>query len=135
MAALSHNLAAAVASRLATIIPSPFSVIAEGEEVKLYSERSGSRLLGVSPAAAILEDSDDRSLLEKMEVAALAIVSAIQDCVAEEMREPWPVQRDGAMALPQARSEGMSVIIWFGSEEAPDIALAPIKLSEAVNAD
>ena len=131
MVALSHRLAAAMASRLASVIPRPLTVRANGEAVNVYTEAAPSKALGGSAAAAIVEDDDGRTLDEKIETAVLAILSGVQDSVAEELREPWPRVAEHGMALPNTRRQGGQVYSWFGDDEAAaTIALRPLAIAE-----
>ncbi len=131
MAASSHRLAAAVASRLAAVAPVPLTVRAEGEVVSVYGTTESSKSLGGSAAATIVEELDDRTIAEKIEAAVHAMLSGVQDVVTEVSRQPWPRAERGGMALPNVRSDGTRVHLWYGDDErAPVIRFPPIAIAE-----
>lgn len=82
------------------------------------------RAVGGSAAPAILDDSPDG---ERLDVAALSTISAIQDVFAEELAEPWPASA-GEMPAPDVRVAGGVLLAWFGPRERPDLALTPFEL-------
>jgi hypothetical protein len=126
----SHRLASAVAARLAEVVPSSLSVRSDGLLVNVYRKAEPTIPLGGSAAAQIISDDDGRSLPEKARVAVASILNGVQDCVAEELAEPWP-QVSGKMAQPNARTDGERVYLWYGDvERFPVISLAPIRLAE-----
>jgi len=107
------------------VVPGGLSVRAEGSAVSLYDRVSW----GASLAADILTDEDGRSIVQRVETAAYAIMSSIQDEVMESTKEQWPVGPRGA-AEPEARVIGEQLHLWFGDEAAPIIRLEPVDLSE-----
>jgi hypothetical protein len=44
------------------------------------------------------------------------------------LKEPWPATA-GAMPDAEARVDGRRLIVWFGPETAPVLALAPLPLA------
>jgi hypothetical protein len=121
MAVSSHDLAAALASRLDDVAPDGFSVVAD--ESRITVSRGGS-VVGGSAAPEILEDDAEPHI----ETVTRSAVSAVQDVFAEELKEPWPATA-GAMPDADARVDGYRLIVWFGSETAPVLTLAPLPLA------
>jgi hypothetical protein len=122
----SHKLAAMLAARLTSVVPSHLAVRTDGDSVDVFD---GGENIGGSAASSIVEDNDARSLEEKIEVASWAVLSGVQDAIAEALRVQWPVLPKGGMALPGVRNEGGQVHLWFGEQVAPVILLPPIELS------
>jgi hypothetical protein len=118
----SHDLAAALASRLDDVAPDGFSVVAD--EGRIRVSRGGS-VVGGSAAPEILEDDAEPHI----ETVARSAASAVQDVFAEELKEPWPATA-GAMPDADARLDDYLLIVWFGSETAPVLALAPLPLAD-----
>lgn len=132
MAASSRKLAAAVAARLARVVPPPVTVSAEGD---LVSVHAGGKSLGSSGAAVIVGDDDERTAEEKMDSAVRAILDGVQDLVTRELREPWPREQRGGLALPNVRNDGSASAFWFGrDEQTPALALPSIHLAEVEEA-
>jgi hypothetical protein len=78
-----------------------------------------------------MDDVDDRAASERIESAARAILSGIQDVVSEYLTIPWPADRQDGMAAEGARSDDRRLYLWYGSRESdPVIALEPIELDE-----
>jgi hypothetical protein len=119
------RFAAAVATRLNSVVPAGLSVRAEGSGVCLYDPESW----GASWAADILTDDDGRSIVELVETAAYAIMNSIQDEVMESTKEQWPLGPRGA-AEPEARVIGEQLHLWFGDAAAPILRLEPVQLVE-----
>src|SRR6266496_2443081 len=98
------RFAAAVATRLNSVVPAGLSVRAEGAGVTLYDPQSW----GASLAADFLADEDGRSIVERVETVAYAIMNSVQDEVMESTKEQWPVRH-----LPMAiRSIGSFLDYW-----------------------
>ncbi len=119
------RFAAAVATRLNSVVPAGLSVRAEGAGVTLYDPQSW----GASLAADFLADEDGRSIVERVETVAYAIMNSVQDEVMESTKEQWPVGPRGA-AEPGARVIGEQLHLWFGDEAAPVLRLEPVDLLE-----
>jgi hypothetical protein len=117
----SHYLAAALASRLDDVAPEGFRVVADEGRITVTHDEA---VVGGSAAPQILEDDAEPDL----ETATRATISAVQDAFAEELREPWPATA-GAMPDVDARVQNDRLIMWFGSETAPVLALAPFPLA------
>jgi hypothetical protein len=84
----------------------------------------GGSVVGGSAAPEILEDDAEPQL----ETVTRSAISAVQDVFAEELKEPWPATA-GAMPDADARVDDDRLIVWFGSETAPVLALAPFQLA------
>ena len=122
--------AAAIAARLATVVPEGLSVRVEGSVVGVYDPS----WWGGSGAADILGDEDGRSIVERVETAAYSIMNSAQDVVMESTREQWPLGDAGARAAdPNARVVGEHLHLWFGDQAAPVLRLQPIDLTELAN--
>ncbi|QXJ23084.1 hypothetical protein AGRA3207_004199 [Actinomadura graeca] len=127
MDASSHKLAALLAERLAGVLPRPLTVRAEGH--RLLITAGGSPQCG-SAAAIIVEDPGD-DLDARIETAATAVLSDVQDCVAHILTEPWPpAQPYGMLPPPGARATASTVRLWYGDEENPCVTLPPIDKTE-----
>jgi hypothetical protein len=51
--------------------------------------------------------------------------------VTRELREPWPREQRGGMALPNAGGGSGRVYLWFGADQrTPVLALTPIEVTE-----
>lgn len=128
MPAPSHRLARALADRLGEVLPPPFTVQAEGGGLALYLDGAPT---GGNHATRILDEEDGRTLAEKVETAAWADLSGIQDCVSRDLASQWPPDGRGGMALPGVRVADGIAHLWFGErEEAAALALRPIPLAE-----
>jgi hypothetical protein len=117
----SHDLATALASRLDDVAPDGFSVVADESRITVIREGS---VVGGSAAPEILEDDAEPNI----ETVTRSAISAVQDVFAEELKEPWPATA-GAMPDAEARVDGRRLIVWFGPEAAPVLALAPLALA------
>ena len=120
------RFAAALASRLDSVVPEGLSVRARGAGVTLYDPASW----GISSAAEILTAEDGRSVVELVETAAYAIMNSIQDEVMRSTKEQWPQGPARRAAEPEARVIGVQLHLWFGNEAAPVLRLKPVYLSE-----
>jgi hypothetical protein len=123
----SRNLAAALAERLAHIVPRGFSVRSEDTDISVY--RDG-KLVGGSAALEIINDDDGRGLDERIEVAVQAVVSGIQDDIIETIKGPWPgtSTRGVDLPMPDCRVTDDQLRVWFGDEKAPVASVPPISL-------
>ena len=122
------RFARALADRLNAVVPRPVRVCAEGGAVAVYvgADRWGSALAGeVIDQPEIDEAGEPWPLAERVETAARAVLSSVQDTVAESSREPWPRLPTGAMALPDARVEAGEVHLWYGPTEAAAVLTLP----------
>lgn len=71
----------------------------------------------------------DGDLDRPIETAAEAVMSDVQDEVAEQLRVPWPGDR--TMPLPEAEIRKAELHLWFGDRGAPTLVLPPIPLPQA----
>ena len=85
-----------------------------------------------SAAADIIADDDGRSLEERIDTAAWAILNGAQDAVMEILAEQWPLAPNGSVVDPQARIEDDRLLMWFGEEKAPVVALPPLKVRDVL---
>lgn len=130
MRASSPRLASALASRLDSKVPDDIVVRADGTNVIVVH---GDREFGASGATQIVDDEDGRSLAERVETVVRAVLSGVQDCVVEELTEPWPTNGSGGLAFPGARVVGHEVRSWYGEEQAPAMRLGTISFEEFVD--
>jgi hypothetical protein len=131
MQASSVKFAKALAERITEILPPPLTVRADGAELDVFADGISQ---GGSSAANIVEDDDGRTLSERVEVAARAVLDGVGDAVAEYLTLPWPVAAEGAMAMPGARADAERLHLWFGgSEAAAAVTLRPIDLGEIID--
>jgi hypothetical protein len=122
------RFAQAIAAWLDAVVPRGLSVRADGAAVIVYDPIPW----GESVAAEILGDDDDRSVAERLETAARAIMCSAQDEIMESTREQWPLGPTGA-ANPDARVIGEDLQMWFGDEAAPILRLEPVHLADLAN--
>jgi hypothetical protein len=131
MQASSVKFAKALAERIAEILPPSLTIRADGAELDVYADGVSQ---GGSSAAYIVEDDDDRTLSERLETAARAVLDGVGDAVAEYLTLPWPADAEGGMAMPGARVDAERVHLWFGaSEDAAAVTLRPIELGEIID--
>jgi hypothetical protein len=126
----SRDLAAGLARVLDEVIPDGLSVRSAGSSLAVYSDGV---VVGSSAALEILDDADDSGLTARIETAARAALSGVQDVIIEIIRSPWPATPGGGSDLPQpdCRVEGQELLVWFGAGEAPLLALPAIQLAPA----
>jgi hypothetical protein len=122
-----EKFALALASRLNAVVPPNVSVRAQNAVVDVYGERGS---FGGSGAAPIINDEDDRSLEERLEIVARTILNGAQDSIMEILREQWPVGPDGKAAYSGARVVRGQLRMWFGEEGSPLLELAPLPIAE-----
>lgn len=126
--ASSRKLAAALAARLDRLVPDPVAVTVDDANVVIMVRQQEA---GSSGAAAILDDDDGRDPLERAETAARAVLSGVQDCVIEELRERWPAPvREAELPLPGVRIIDGELHSWYGEEEGPSVRLDAISLRD-----
>ncbi|HEY8794338.1 MAG TPA: hypothetical protein VIM15_05275 [Gemmatimonadaceae bacterium] len=120
-------LANALAGRLCAVAPAGILVTADRGNVNVSSN---GRSLHGSAASSIIDDDDDRTIEEKIETVVRAVLSGVQDCIAELLTEQWPAASDDVMALPGARIENNRAHLWFGDEKDPTLSFTPLDLTE-----
>ena len=123
-----ERFAAALAARLDSIVPKGLSVRATGPAVGVYDPSSW----GDSVIADIVGAEDGRSIIERVETAARAILNSTQDVVMESTKEQWPLGPTG-VAYPHARVVGEQLHMWFGDEATPVLRMRPVDLTELVS--
>ena len=121
-----RRFAAAMAERLNGVVPSELAVRSDGPSVDVYG-RSTNRH---ASAAADITEQDGRSLVERLDTAALSILGGTQDAVMEILTEQWPLGPNGGVVYPNARVEGGRLFMWFGDERAPVIVLPPLNVAD-----
>ncbi|WP_141282560.1 hypothetical protein [Pseudonocardia hydrocarbonoxydans] len=94
----------------------------EGASVRVL--RGGAWIGGSAAPEIVTGRADER----RVETAARAVISGVQDVFAEVLAEPWPASR-GEMPAPDARVEEGVLHAWFGSAERPVLSLEPYELS------
>lgn len=121
------RFAAAIAERLDAVVPSGLTVQAQGSSVNLYWGRARR---GGSVNATLLAEDDGRTATELLEISARTILNDIQTDLMEHLREQWPLGKGNQAAEPDARVQEDRLLMWFGEEEQPVIALPPLKLAD-----
>lgn len=123
-AASSRRFAAELADRLNEVVPTGFAVTAEDVTVEL---RRGDQFVGSTDMAELVEDSENLDdLPANLETAARAIMSNIQDWIADATSDPWPGIR--SQPNPNARVQDQTLHIWFGDADGQVLSLRPLDL-------
>src|SRR5690242_2478250 len=87
------GLAAALATRLDSVVPHPFRVRAENGRVAIYH---GDAFDGATDLASVLdqeldaEDDAEWPFADRVQTVAWNVLSLVQDAIAEETTNPWP---------------------------------------------
>ena len=124
-------MAAALAERLDPIVPPPFRVRAEGNEL-IVDHPTGWGLW--MPLEWIEDENEDRAAGELAELIAGNALDSVQDAVSESSREPWPELTRRVMALPGTRRDDAHIYLWYGpSEQSAVISIDPIALATLVH--
>ena len=119
------QFAKALAERLAEVLPDGFSITAAGSYLGLSCPDGFD---SSSWAGQVDDDPTDFALYPE---AAWVVLSSVQDGISVTLREPWPClasDQSRELALPGAKVVGDSLVMWYGTEEAPAIRLRPISL-------
>jgi hypothetical protein len=123
--ASSPDFAAELAIRLNEVVPEGFTVTAERENVVL---RHGAEVVGSTDMAELVESSENLDHLPgNFETAARAIMSNVQDWIADTTYEPWPGTR--SQPNPNARAQGHQLDMWFGDDDDRVLILRPLDIS------
>jgi len=125
----SWRIAAALAQRLDLVVPPPLRVVARAEFVDVLH---GDDYWDGSSASVIVEDSDDRTVLQRAETVANAVLSGVQDAVAHALHLPWPRATGGEMALPFTHVAESAVQLGFGDSASPTLRLSPLRLEDFI---
>ena len=124
------RLAAALAKRLDSIVPPPFRVRAEGNEL-IVDHPTGWGLW--MPLEWIEAANEDRGAGELAQLIAGNALDSVQDAVCESSREPWPELTRRVMALPGTRRDDSYIYLWYGpSERSAVISMDPLPLATLV---
>ena len=93
---------------------------------------SGDEIVGSTPAAAIVDDNDDRSKAEKVCAAFSAVLNGLQDDLMVHWTRPWPTDEHGELGFPNVAIEEGSLRAWFGTEdeERAIVRLRPFSFDE-----
>ncbi|MBA2323347.1 MAG: hypothetical protein H0V92_04770 [Pseudonocardiales bacterium] len=97
-----------------------------------WADRTGviQAQLGSTGMAALVEDSENLDHRpENLETAARAVLSGVQDWIADTTTQPWP-GAGGQMPNPDARVRSDAIEMWFGDDDQPVLRLRPIRLSD-----
>jgi hypothetical protein len=123
----SHNLAIDISGRLNDFAPEGLSIGSANGAIEVYS---GGQMVGSSPALDIIDENDGRSVTDRVETAVQATLSGIQDVIIEDIHGSWPGPPGPGtqLPLPDCRVAGDELLVWFGDEAAPALALPPIRL-------
>jgi hypothetical protein len=119
------RFAAALAARLDSVVPTGLSVRAHGPAVGIYDPNRGE----VSVITDVVAEEDGRSVIERVETTARALLDSMQDVVQESTTEQWPMGPAG-VAEPEVRVVGDQLQMWFGDEAGPVLRLQPVDLTE-----
>jgi hypothetical protein len=122
-------LAAALAERLATVVPSQLHVSAESGMIHILNDEGH----GVGIDVAAMANDDGKSLEERVCRVARHALEAPQDWIADETTEPWPARAGdlpGGFPAPNAEIAGEQVRLYYGDSRAPILELAPIRLRD-----
>jgi hypothetical protein len=108
-------------------MPGGMSLRSEGSSIQVLAQ---DEVIGGTPALEIISDDDGRALSEKIETAACAALSGIQDVIVENIHGPWPNSPGNGTDLPQpgCRVAGTELRAWFGDEAAPAVSVHPVRL-------
>jgi hypothetical protein len=112
------TLAESLAERLDGVVPAGVQIFAQGASVSVQDD-SGLGL--VQDVGGILEQHGDS--IDLIVLACLSVLNSVQDFVAETLTVPWP---DAEMAMPGVRVADDRILLWYGDESDPALALPPI---------
>ncbi len=132
-----------MAARLDAVVPDPFRVYAEGDEVSLYRGDAFDSSIGV--AGVLDQEADPQAAAGERHsfawfaaTVAESVLSSVQDGVSEATAEPWPPLARARMALSGARTDGEWVYLWYGPDYEREvgavIAFPPILVADLLNA-
>lgn len=124
--ASSPQFASELATRLAEVIPAGFTVAADDVSVRLAHN---GQVIGSTDMAELVEDSENfDDLPANLESAARAILSNVQDWIADTTAEPWPGER----GLPDADAAVTDSILamWWGARDNAVLALRPLDVAD-----
>jgi hypothetical protein len=118
-AATSHEFAVELADRVNEVVPAGFAVTAD--EVSVVLSQDGARI-GSTDMAELVESSENLDHLpDNLRTAAWAILSNVQDGIADTTATPWPGER--SQPNPRVEIVGDQLRMWFGEAESPTLEL------------
>lgn len=127
--ATARSLSEALVQRLRPLAPEGVHVEVEAGGVAVF-KLDHPHAWSVVTTGDILDDpEDDRSVREKLEVAAYSIINHFQDFIAEELAEPWP-GTGSQKPQPNVEVGTEEIRMWFGSSDAPMLELQPVPLKD-----
>jgi hypothetical protein len=117
------DLAAALASRLASVLPEAFSVVSIDDGLRISNENDtawfGGREFGPT----------ETTVTADLEGFAWNALNNVQDYVVVTLCEAWPKSATGELALPGTRVIGQQLRLWYGPEADPVVTLPPIDIT------
>ncbi|MCC7126845.1 MAG: hypothetical protein IT178_18490 [Acidobacteria bacterium] len=116
------SFAAALADRLAAILPAGFGARAEGDAVYVDSPE------GLGAATSLSQIDPDEADAQDYADAAWNVLSMAQDVVSETRGEPWPAAVGADVADPGSDATDGEVRLWFGPAGQPVLTLPPISM-------
>jgi hypothetical protein len=123
-AASSRRFAAELADRLNEVVPAGFAVTADDVSVEL---RRDGQFVASTDMAELVQDSENLDdLPANLETAARAIMSNIQDWIADATSDPWPGIR--SQPNPSASVQDHQLHMWFGDADGQVLSLRPLDL-------
>jgi hypothetical protein len=129
MSELAERFAAALAERLALVLPSSFSAVARYGVIEMRSELVSWTAYGI--VDWFVDEPDP--LPDRFERAAWNVLNTAQDFVSEVTREPWPRALGAVrseMAPPAAVVENRILKCWYGESVSPIVELPAIALDD-----
>lgn len=123
------SLAEALVNRLRPHAPDGIVVDVEAGGVAIFKPDKPDAWSVVTTGDILDDPEDDRSVREKLEVAAYSVLNEFQDFIAEELAEPWPATGP-EMPQPNVEVGTDEIRMWFGSSEAPVLELEPVRLKD-----
>jgi hypothetical protein len=134
------KLGKAIVDRLSVRVPSPVRVFArdlapglvlENEHIVVCVADGDEQWGGQGLSNGDLEADDESSVQARAARTAVNILSGVQDTISRILREPWPRQSTGEMALPDARVDQQQLHLWFGpAEDTAALRLRPIEIND-----
>ncbi len=115
---LAQALARAIAPRLSTVVPEPFSVVSHQEIVVFNVD-------GRPLTWHVLVDIDPETAIE-------TLLRSLQDEISEELTVPWPHDpaRGYVFDEPHVERRADAIHMWYGPENHPALVLDPLALAE-----
>jgi hypothetical protein len=117
------RLAKALVPRFNSVIPTGFTTSAAGGTLELHSPGSEPEVVDIGNLIAIAPESRTQAV-----ATVLAAVNQVQDCIAVELRSPWPGQ--SRMPLASADADAASINVEFEEDGVVLLRLEPIAWDE-----